>query len=468
MAYLDFPFTPDPQESPCDISTCTPVTGEDCSFCGYDIQTFENCNTQPTPCLDGSAECLNCSDVFGDIEFLGGFIASVSSKLGFGTSESTLNVELIVQKTKCTFVDDLTEEECTGNSCVTPPPETKYQGELGHIYTLNLGNFCFRGILNTHTYSEDSGGYKYRVSLTDGRSVLSHSYVLLNGIYYNIPEKLRFNTFSIVEELESSITNNTCGDGKKCYQFMDAGVNSIEGIKLKTILEAINNKCVGIPLSNAGLRLNLNKLIAVVNDEIKTTDSEMSILDIINTAAENSGYDFIISINNDNEFEVQPINYKYPATEKSLFGFIKDLVATDTVISSEYGEEMVDASEKNKKVVFGDFISYITSIRDFAYQAYEDPEIEYANKKTLFFDGIDYICCLPNDPDNCNNTDPNYDTKEKCEAAGGTWFHQGFCDASELACPIQPPCTVKNSPASIKPYQDILLTPTPIPNACQN
>jgi hypothetical protein len=311
-----------------------------------------------------------------------------------------------------------------------------------------MGAFCFRGILSTHNYTEDSGGYKYRITLVDGRSILSSSLVLLSGTYVNLPKEFKNNVISASSNEETSITDNTCGNGLQCQDFMTTGASSSRGIKYKSALESINGKCISIPVSGAGLKLNVTKLINVISSDIRTTDTESSILDLIVSAAEESGYDIIIFINNDNEFEVLPVNYKRAATSKSLFNFIEDLTEKDIVISKDYGEELSTGSAaKNKRIVFGESISYLTSVRDFPYQRHCTDE--------LVFLGND-VCCLPD-----GTCSTSYSKKEDCIDAGGIWYYNTNCFGQ--SCSLQPVCTIRNNPASIGAYDTFFITPTPYP-----
>jgi hypothetical protein len=485
MPKFEDPFkvtvTPDLCSSGC------PPPPEDCLVCGYPSGAYEACFSDSSGCLGGSVECLDCEKSFEnlDIKFLGGFVSGFSSRLGFGSTESTVNIDIVLPKYKC---PDLTlesqvgvccladgscstaykdKEDCENSggswkanqSCDDNPcecsecdKEFKYEGKLAYIYTFNMGAFCFRGILSTHNYTEDSGGYRYRITLVDGRSVLSNSIVLLSGTYTNLPKEFRNNALNAVGNEESSVTNNTCGNGLQCKDFMKSGASSSRGIKYKSALEGINGRCISIPVSGAGLKLNVTKLINVVSEDIRTTNTDSSILDLIVSAAEESGYDVIISINNDNEFEVLPINYKRPATAKSLFNFIEDLTAKDIVISKDYGEEMSGTSSKNKRIVFGDNISYLTSVRDFPYQRFCDPIIPS-------FDNA--VCCLPDNSCIESTIDDISAHRANCIDNGGIPYFYTTCDYQ--GCYMQPVCTIKNAPASIGAYDTFFITPTSYP-----
>lgn len=199
MTYTN-PFNNPNTQPLCDDVTCTPCVDNPnptgCFICGYPHDAFQDCQSYSTPCIDGAVDCLSCTGVFSDTKFLGGYIAGFSSKLGFGASETTVTVDLVVQKHDCSMYPP--------SGCTSTPvcDNDVYTGNLGYLYTFKMGTFCFRGILTNHSYTEDSSGYRYKVNLTDGRSILGGCSVLLNGFYGPIPDKLQHNLINLVRELE--------------------------------------------------------------------------------------------------------------------------------------------------------------------------------------------------------------------------------------------------------------------------
>jgi hypothetical protein len=126
-----------------------------------------------------------CSDLFGDIKFLNGYISGFNARLGFGGSESTVNVDLVFAKNICMPSPSPQDNSDPNDSpCVLEDCEDmdEYDGRLGYLYTFSLGGFCFRGILTNHTYSEGSDGFKYKLTLGDGRNLLNNTTVILNSI----------------------------------------------------------------------------------------------------------------------------------------------------------------------------------------------------------------------------------------------------------------------------------------------
>jgi hypothetical protein len=250
---------------------------------------------------------------------------------------------------------DPSDSPCVLDTCEAPG---SYDGQLGYLYTFNLGGFCFRGILTNHTYSEGSDGFKYRLTLTDGRNLLSNTVVVLNSIYDRPPVELEHNVLSAIYLLERSVDD--CDGANKCDDFMDSGANK-KGIFLKRAIEILNKKQIQVPISKMCLTLNFDKLQKIIPSTYRTTSVESTLLDLVTLACDEAGYDFFCKINNDNEIEIIPVNYKKQITDKPLLKFLDDLDASsDIIMSREYGEEMT--FEKNKRIVFGDNYHYLTTI----------------------------------------------------------------------------------------------------------
>lgn len=321
------PF-PSGSADPCPTG-CTPDT--DCTLiCGF----------------DPGCAASGCADLFNQNKFLNGYISGFSSKLGFGGSESTVNVDLIFPS-----------NECATSGCAPCPDTDDYIGRIGYIYSVCLGQFSFRGILNNHTYSSDNSGYKYRVTLIDGRSIMSNVTVILNTIYDRPPQKLETTLLSAIYYLEPSLDD--CDGSDKCKDFMKSGANK-KGIFLRKAFEKLDKKQIQVPISKICLTLDFTKLIQIIPDNYRTSSPESSLLDLISLACEETGYDFFCNISNDNKIEVIPVNYKKAVIGTPLLEFIDNFNENNIVMSKEYGEEM--SFEKNKRIVFGDFYHYLTTV----------------------------------------------------------------------------------------------------------
>lgn len=339
------------------------------------------------PCSSG--DCLNicgfdpacassgCASLFTQTQFLNGYIAGFNSRLGLSGSESSVSVDLVFPNNECD----------TSGSCPSCPSGSSYDGHIGYIYSFCIGQFSFRGILSNHNYSVDSGGYKYRLTLTDGRSILSNIVVILNTIYDRPPQKLQHNLLNALYFLEPSIDDF---DGNnKCKDFMKSGANK-KGIFLNRALKELDGKQIQVPVSKLCLTLDFTKLLKIVPLSYRTSSTESTLLDLISLACEESGYDFFCKISNDNKLEIIPVNYKTAVNGTPLLTLIDNFNQQDIVISKEYGEEM--SFEKNKRIVFGDFYHYLTTV--------EEPEYD-----------VNESCNLSPDPDSCKTINAPFDKK---------------------------------------------------------
>lgn len=337
----DFPFESSKPSSQCG-PLCTP--GPSGVFCG----SPDGC----TPCE------------LEDINFLNCYIVGFSGKLGLGGSESSVNIDLVERSVfPCPSASPCVSSASPNPSSQSSPkpscePNSSYSGQLGHIYTFQVGGFCFTGILANHNYSENDGGYRYKVSLTDGRQALGNVTVILNGYYGDVPASSKPNLINAVYELEKSAGNDTCGSGDKCKDFGKSG-SGYRGIFVKKALEAINKKVVQLPISNACLIMDLTKLIEVASPYQRTTSIENSVLELITLAAEEVGHDFFVRIVG-NTIEVVPIDRRKQVPPRALFDFMEDMAKDNPVSDREYGEEMT--FEKSKRFVIGTNYNYLVLV----------------------------------------------------------------------------------------------------------
>lgn len=339
MTTFLYPFPPTgAQFPPCPTGTeCSSYTG--CFICGYD----------PTGCGPSG-----CKDYFSsqhvNYTFLNGFIQGFNAKLGIGGSESSVNIDLVFEDNRCYPSGGPT-------GCSPCPSGSGYDGRLGYLYTFSMGTFCFRGILTNHTYSEDGGGYKYRLTLNDGRNLLSKITIILNNIYDRPPSGLQHQILNALYFLEPSIDD--CDGWNKCNDFMRSGANT-KGIFLKKALQQLNNKQIQIPISKACLRLKLDRLISIMPSTYRTNQTESSLLELIELCCEETGHDFFVQITRDNELEIFPVDYTIAVSGTPLLNLITKFSSSDLNTTTEYGEEMT--FEKNKRLVFGDNFHYLTIV----------------------------------------------------------------------------------------------------------
>ena len=313
--------------------------------------SFTFCGSQNNPTNPDYDACSGCDT---DNTFLNCYIAGFGGKLGLGASESSVSVDLVEKMAyPCP-----SSSPCFASGIICEEAGTEYNGQLGHVYSLEVGSFCFRGILSNHSYTEGENGYRYKVMLVDGRSCLSNVNVILGGFYSSVPSTMKPNLINAIYELENSVGNDNCGSGNRCSDFMKSGVSD-KGILIKKALIAINNQICQVPVSNVCLVIDVSKIITIAPDYYRITSTESTVLEIIDSACKEAGYDFFIKIVG-NTIEAIPVNKKIAPPDGHLFSFMQTLSIDNQVSNREYGEEL--SFEKSKKLVFGDSIHYLVEV----------------------------------------------------------------------------------------------------------
>lgn len=381
-----FPSPPD-HDPPCDEGGCNPSA---------------SCPSSSEICGGGSlvntsGSCTSCEDLNNQEEykFLGCSILGFSGKLGYNGSESSVTIDLAT--TSDSMDCDLDNCWDPAVSCSpAPSPGIPYEGSIGNIYTFTLGSFCFRGILSDHQYSESDNGFRYKVTLNDGRKVLSNVAVILNDLYTRVPDELYPNVINALYDSEQSVGDNVCGSAKRCKDFGKSGGGN-KGMFLKKVMEAINDHPCQVPVSKACLNINVDKIIDITPPATRVSTSESNVLDLITLACEEAGYDFYIEIVG-NEIVAKPINNKNTTATNydesaPLFQYINNLDQNYVVIDREYGQEMT--FNRSKKLVFGDSIKYMTVIEPSASPCYYNDPGSIGARNPLDADKVFWPSCDP-------------------------------------------------------------------------
>lgn len=375
---FNYPFSITSPSVICDNNSCgaSPSPSQSSVFyCGGSLV-----NSTCPPCS------FEDSGSFNTLKFLGCDVVGFSARLGYNGSESTLTIDLVATgslssptASPCANFTDLYgtyhQYNCTNcpPSPSSSPVSNTYTGSLGYVYTFSLGSFCFRGILIDHQYMESDNGYRYRVTLSDGRQLLSGVFVILNDLYIRPPDELRFNLINALYEIEDSVGNDTCIDGNKCEKFAISGDTVNKGMYLKKALQNINGKQCQIPISKGCLSIDLSKIISITPTDTRVSSNESTVLDLVTFACQEAGYDFYVEIVG-NSIRVFPINNKNITIPDSttgagsdagaplgpLFKFLNELSNNYVIIDREYGQEMT--FNKSKKMVYGDHYKYLTII----------------------------------------------------------------------------------------------------------
>jgi hypothetical protein len=253
-------------------------------------------------------------------------IISVTCNLGFGGQESSLRLQLV--------------ESCG----------LSYNGALGCVYTIVIGGFSFTGVLADHTYNQSASGLVWDVRLTDGRQSLSNVAVILNDYYCNINTPNLINVLAI---LEPSVCNLGCAD------FMSSFKDDL-GIPMLYILQAIQGKTCILPVCGVTMYIDVSAVIAICPAYLKITDTSSNVLNLIDQACSEAGYDFMINIIG-NTFTVVPIDKKNSPPSGALATFLNAIAASSCggqgTIDYRYGEETT--YEPSKKLVIGENVHYL-------------------------------------------------------------------------------------------------------------
>lgn len=426
-----FPILPYPTSS-----TQCYAAGQDYRFVGQikwypSVSSNIQCSEAPIMCLVTMAsplptsgnDCYTC-DITSNT-FLNCYVSGFTGKLGLGASESSVTIDLIERiGDPCapTVACSPAPSVCPSPSPACDPSNCTYSGRLGNIYTFQIGSFCFRGLLTTHNYSESEGGYKYSVTLTDGRSALSNVAVILNDLYLNVPDTMKPNIINAVYELEHSIGDDTCLSGNRCKDFMKSGGGPHKGMLVKMALSAIHNKLCQMPVSGSCLIIDVSRIIAIVSTVERVASSDSNVLELISLACESSGYDFFIEIV-DNKIVAVPINKKVAIKDDDLYNFIHTLSTDNLVSDRNYGQELTFA--KNKKMVMGEQYHYLTVVNSTANSAPSAPVPPTAGSCQTLGGCFNKITMA---------REGDYETRITCE--DGTWT--GYPDGANHFIPNNP------------------------------
>jgi hypothetical protein len=318
--------------------------------------------------LPSNPPCYTCD--ISDELFLNCYVTGFSGKLGLGPTETSVTVELVEIGVNRPCDDpcpimNLSNPLTSCDPLPSPIDNYQYNGMIGNIYSFNLGNFCFTGVLTNHRYSESSDGYRYSVTLTDARNVLSKTMVIVKGYYDDLPEELKPNVINIAYKLQTSVGDDNCGNGKRCDNFGE-GMADQESVKLHDVIYQLNGEYCQIPISGTFLKINLNNIISLINSSSafsnltnKLEEDSLSVIDIVVRATEDIGYDFYCEIIG-NEIVFKVINRSTQPTSKDLFNLLTSNGLSDACSNRDYGQELT--FNPTKRLVRGQAVTYFSVI----------------------------------------------------------------------------------------------------------
>lgn len=353
------PFLTNPH-IPCNVS-CSPSPLPSPIICGY----------IPTP---NSTNCYTCE--IDETIFLNCYVVGFSGKLGLGATESTITVDLVERITNPCSLTSPSPGICPPTVNCSPAPscppitctydDCKYNGAIGHLYTFSLGSFCFTGVLINHEYSESSEGYRFRVTLSDGRQILSKTQVIVKGYYDDLPSTIKPNLINIAYDISQSVGDDNCGDGTKCEDFAKANYDQ-SSIYLSTVLRNLNGEYCQAPVSGTCLKINIDEIIDKIStstisrqtefNQIKLDQNTYSVIDLIVMATENLGYDFYVEIIGNTMF-FRTVNKSIQPTTNDLYNLLTNPLIKDICSSKNYGQELT--FNPTKRMILGTNYTYLS------------------------------------------------------------------------------------------------------------
>lgn len=329
-----------------------------------------------------------CNNALTQSTFANCSVVGASISLGLGQSPSSLSLNL---------VEDVTGVYCAFNG---------YNGQIGSIYTANVGGLQYHGILTDHNIKLNAGGRTVDATLGDGRDFLANAKIITGkyygsrGVYETCNSSI--NTLNIMSELEPGVSSQFSTFGcnnyltKKCDSsngFMASGRDK-SGMPVFSILRMfLTPRYLSLPLTNQTLRVNLDDLFlkCLIANELhpdrlgkglflRIHQNSISILEFIETVCRDIACDFYVFIR---PYQVSPITlYEIVVklvdrsvdvaqiTDNStiLRDYISDNYigsgdfASSITTDIQYGQELTN--EPTKKIVFGDYYKYFAEIRE--------------------------------------------------------------------------------------------------------
>lgn len=228
-------------------------------------------------------------------QFLGASVVSFNASLGWGNSQSTINVTLV---------------EDVKNGDVFSAPA------LGTPVLFEVGDWFFYGILQSwRSDSSQSGKPLYSVVIVDPREVLSGVQIILGrytGSINSIPNII--NVYGYLESIE----------------FGNAGVNS-GGIllsKVRTGLNAITAlnglSTYGGPIQLQGFSYSLDlSLLPTLPDFYRINAADLSLMELIQKVCDDANHDFFFTLDNNSVIKLWTVNRNIPPVFGAITRFIE-------------------------------------------------------------------------------------------------------------------------------------------------
>lgn len=251
------------------------------------------------------------------LTYLGASITAVNSNIGWGTSPSTIQVDVV-------------EDPANGDNFFNPG--------VGVVTYFEYGAIQMGGIITSiQTNNNNGGNPTYSVTIEDPRSILEGVQLIINGytgFTYGVP-----NLYNIYGYLES------LGFGR-------AGVNN-SGIQWKNVRDGFlflqNTTPIKFGTTN-NLYLDLSQL-PVLPDYYRISGDVITLMDFIVEICDASSHDFFFNleqVSNNHVIKLYTINRSAQPTLGNISAFI---ALQDEVVSSNTGIEL--RNEVSSKFLIG-------------------------------------------------------------------------------------------------------------------
>lgn len=301
------------------------------------------------------------------IKFLGATVLSFNTQLGLGSSESSLNVDLI-------------------EDCEASPPDVflpltgavEVGAPVYFVTNVDGTGFAFGGVLTNWTISQGGSGKTFNAKVVDPRQLLENTIVIIDS-YLGPPIKST-NYFNVYAFYESAVANGNCND------FGISGVTE-RGMPYTKIIQALKN-INPILCSPTGYQftIDFNSFPQNVPEYYSVPGPGITILQLLQDVCDVLGYEFYVNLLPGAVISVGLIDLKRAPSSFSNIIASYNGVATDL----SYGQEL--RNEKTKALIFGEKMHYLTYVNNFEYFFGEDlvgdqlvPVVPFATNKSGFW-----------------------------------------------------------------------------------
>lgn len=309
----------------------------------------------------------NCDIITSPIKFLNATVLSFNTTLGLGSSESTLNVDLI-------------------EDCEDSPPDRFMPAyneiEVGApVYFSTAENglgFNFGGVLTNWTISQGGSGRTYNAKVSDPRQLLENTMVIVDT-YVGSPIRST-NYFNVYGAYEQDVLNGNCD----VFGTSGSSERGMPYFQIINKLEQLNP----IICSPTGYQFTIDFTTFPQNvpEYYNVPGPGISILQLLQDVCDVLGLEFYVNLQPGAIITIGTIDLKTPPSSFS------NIIASYNGIATElnYGEEL--RNEKTKAVIFGEKQHYLSYIDKFNYYFGEDiinnefkPIVPIANDQSGFW-----------------------------------------------------------------------------------